>query len=186
MQTRMLFPKWSRSGLAGPPWPSKGISSAPRISNGLRSAGPAGDPQSRPLNVRSHIAPVVCDIASVTDQYPVLFADKGIIVQNGIATGKVFIVQRDGDLERFPNGAILVSRETSPRFAKVARKAAGIITDVGASTGHMATIAREFRIPTVVNTEVATQILKPGQEITLDAQANVVYAGRIKELCYYS
>jgi pyruvate,water dikinase len=140
--------------------------------------------QARPLNIRSHIAPSVCDIAAVTDKYPVIFANKGIIVQNGIATGKVFIVQKDGDLEHFPSGAILVSRQTSPRFAKVASKAAGIITDVGSSTGHMATIAREFRIPTVVNTEVATQILKAGQEITLDAQENVVYSGRIKELCY--
>jgi pyruvate, water dikinase len=141
--------------------------------------------QARPLNVRSHIAPVVCDIASVTDQYPVIFARKGIIVQQGIATGKVFVVQKDSDLEQFPNGSILVSRQTSPRFARVARKASGIITDVGSSTGHMAAIAREFRIPAVVNTEVATLMLKPGQEITLDAQENVVYDGRIKELCYY-
>jgi pyruvate,water dikinase len=141
--------------------------------------------QARPLNVKARIAPVVCDIASVTDQYPIIFAQKGIIVQNGIATGKVFVAQKDSELDEFPNGAILVAKETSPRFAKVARKAAGIITDVGTSTGHMATIAREFRVPTIVNTEVATQMLMAGQEITLDAQENVVYAGRIKELCYY-
>lgn len=141
--------------------------------------------QTRALNVRARIAPVVCDIAAITDQYTVIFAHKGTIVQNGIATGKVFIVQKEADLEQFPNGAILVAKETSPRYAKVARKTVGIITDVGSSTGHMAAIAREFRIPTVVNTEVATQLLKPGQEITLDAQENVVYAGRIKELCYF-
>ncbi len=141
--------------------------------------------QARPLNIKSRMAQEVCDIASVTDQYPVIFAQKGHIVQNGIATGKVFMVLADEDLDRFPNGAILVAKETSPRFAKVARKASGIITDVGTSTGHMATIAREFRIPTIVNTGVATQLLAPGQEITLDAQENVVYAGRIKELCYY-
>lgn len=141
--------------------------------------------QARPLNIRAHIAPVVCDIASITERYPVLFANQGIIVQHGIASGRVFIARGDKDLDQFPNGAILVARETSPRFAKVARKASGIITDVGTSTGHMATIAREFRVPAIVNTEVATQVLQPGQEITLDAQGNVVYAGRIKELCYY-
>jgi pyruvate, water dikinase len=141
--------------------------------------------QSRPLNIKSHIAPVVCDIAAVTDRFPVLFTKKGVIVQNGITTGQVFIVRDDNDLEQFPNGAILVAKQTSPRFAKVARKAAGIITDVGTSTGHMATIAREFRIPSIVNTEVATGLLRTGQEITLDAQENVVYAGRIKELCYF-
>ena len=141
--------------------------------------------QARPLNIKTRMAQEVCDIASVTDQYPVVFEQKGHIVQNGIATGKVFMVLADEDLDRFPNGAILVAKETSPRFAKVARKASGIITDVGTSTGHMATISREFRIPTIVNTGVATQLLAPGQEITLDAQENVVYAGRIKELCYY-
>jgi pyruvate,water dikinase len=142
--------------------------------------------QTRPLNVKSHMAPAVCDLASVTDRYPVVFAHKGIIVQNGIATGKVFVVQTDRDLAAFPNGAILVAKQTSPRYAKVARKAGGIITDVGSSTGHMAAIAREFRIPTIVNTAVATQTLATGQEITLDAQENVVYGGRIKELCYFS
>jgi pyruvate,water dikinase len=141
--------------------------------------------QSRRLNIKTRMAQVVCDIASITDQYPVVFAHKGQIVQNGIATGKVFLVLGDEDLNQFPNGAILVAKETSPRFAKVARKASGIITDVGSSTGHMATISREFRIPTIVNTGVATQLLEPAQEITMDAQENVVYAGRIKELCYY-
>ncbi len=142
--------------------------------------------QARALNVASHMAPAVCDLAAVTERYPVVFAHQGIIVQNGIATGKVFIVQTDQDLAAFPNGAILVAKRTSPRYAKVARKAAGIITDAGTSTGHMAAIAREFRIPTIVNTAVATEKLVAGQEITLDAQENVVYAGRIKELCYFN
>ena len=141
--------------------------------------------QARSLNVRPHMAPALCDIASVGDRHPVIFSGQGVIVQSGIASGKVYVVQRDSDLDRFPNGSILVARKTSPRFAKVARKAVAIITDIGSSTGHMAAIAREFRIPTVVNTEVATRLLEPGREITLDAQENIVYAGRIRELCYY-
>jgi len=141
--------------------------------------------QARPLNIKARMADMVCDISSVSKKYPVIFSGRGTIVQNGIATGKVFVVKSKGNLDNFPNGAILVARETSPRFAKVARKASGIITDIGTSTGHMATISREFRVPTIVNTGVATEILKQGQEITLDAQENVVYEGRIKELCYY-
>ena len=141
--------------------------------------------QARPLNIKADVAPVVCDISSITEQYPVLFSGKGVIVQNGIASGKVFVVGNDGDLDKFPNGGILVAKETSPRFAKVARKASGIITDVGSPTGHMATISREFRIPTIVKTGIATKILRPGQEITIDAAENVIYEGKIKELCYY-
>jgi pyruvate,water dikinase len=141
--------------------------------------------QARPLNIKSRMSRMVCDISTVSQKYPVIFSGKGIIVQNGIASGRVFMVQNDSDLNNFPNGAILVARETSPRFAKVAKKASAIITDIGTSTGHMATISREFRIPTIVNTDIATASLKPGQEITLDAQENVVYEGRIQELCYY-
>lgn len=141
--------------------------------------------QARPLNVKGQVAKLVCDIASILKNYPVVFANKGVIAQNGIATGNVFVVNSDEDLDRFPQGAILVAKYTSPRFAKVARKANGILTDVGSVTGHMATIAREFRVPTIVDTGVATQLLHQGQEVTIDAEDNVVYEGTIKELCYY-
>ena len=46
----------------------------------------------------------------------------------------------------------------------------------------MATIAREQRVPALVNTEDATSLLRNGDEITLDATENVVYRGRIVEL----
>jgi pyruvate,water dikinase len=141
--------------------------------------------QARPLNVKGHMAKLVCDIASILKTYPVVFTNKGVVAQNGIATGNVFVVNSDEDLDRFPQGAILVAKYTSPRFAKVARKANGILTDVGSVTGHMATIAREFRIPTIVDTGIATQLLHQGQEVTVDAEDNVVYEGTIKELCYY-
>ncbi len=43
----------------------------------------------------------------------------------------------------------------------------------------MALLAREFQVPTILNTGVATQILQPGQEVTVDANYNNVYAGVI-------
>ncbi len=142
--------------------------------------------QARPLNIKSQVAQMVCDISSIVENYPVVFANKGVIAQNGIATGKVFFVNSDEDLDHFPQGAILVSKQTSPRFAKVVKKANGIITDIGSATGHMATIAREFRVPAILGTEVATRLLTPDQEITMDAEDNVVYEGTVKELCYYA
>lgn len=141
--------------------------------------------QARPLNIMGGFTRMVKDISSVVVGYPVIFSQKGVIAQNGIGAGKVFMVKDDTDLERFPQGAILVSRQTSPRFAKAVRKANGIITDIGSPTGHMATIAREFKVPTIVNTGIATERLKPGQLITLDAEDNAVYAGIVKELLYY-
>ncbi len=126
-----------------------------------------------------------CDISEVMGTAPILFSGKGDVVQRGIAAGPVFVVSSNEDIKAFPVGAILVARQTSPRLAQLMRRAQGILTDIGSPTGHLATVAREFRIPTVVNTGVATQILNTGEEITLDATQNVVYQGTIKELCYY-
>ena len=46
----------------------------------------------------------------------------------------------------------------------------------------MATIAREQRVPALVNTEEATRLLRNDDEITLDATQNIVYRGRVAEL----
>jgi pyruvate,water dikinase len=51
--------------------------------------------------------------------------------------------------------------------------------------GHMATVAREFRLPTIVGCGLATSALKTGDEITVDATQNVVYRGLVKELRYF-
>lgn len=141
--------------------------------------------QARPLKIKAQIDQLVCDISAVLESYPVIFAGKGVIAQRGIGTGKVYVVKSDEDLDDFPQGAILVTKYTSPRLARVIKKANAILTDVGSATGHMATIAREFRVPTIVNTGVATRLLHTGQEITLDAEQNVIYEGTVKELCYY-
>jgi pyruvate,water dikinase len=141
--------------------------------------------QTRPLNLQTQMANLVCNLTEAVQEYPVIFRGQGNIAQRGVGAGQVVIVMDDEDMEDFPAGAILVGRYTSPRLAKAVPRASGILTDVGSPTGHMATIAREFRVPTIVNIGEATKILRPGQEITVDAEENVVYDGRVKELCYY-
>lgn len=141
--------------------------------------------QARLLNIKAQDALPVSDIAGATAKYPVLMEGSGVVAQRGVATGMVYVAEQTNDIENLPYGCILVTKHTSPRLAKVMRKVHGIITDVGSATGHMATIAREFRVPTIVNTRVATQVLKTGDEITLDATQNIVYAGKVKELRYF-
>lgn len=141
--------------------------------------------QARPLNIKAQVAQMVCDISSALKGYPVLFEKKGAVAQEGIGAGEVYLIRNEEDLDDFPEGAILATRHTSPRLAKVIRRASAVITDVGSPTGHLATIAREFRVPAIFNTGVATQLLRTGQEITVDARQNVVYSGKVSELCYY-
>ncbi len=114
-------------------------------------------------------------------QYPVLL-DKGSIACRGVGAGPVVLVRTDEDLKNFPAGGVLVARHTSPKYVTVMPQAAAIVTDAGSPTGHMALLAREFQIPAILNTGLATQVLQPGQEVTVDANFNNVYAGIITEL----
>jgi pyruvate,water dikinase len=142
--------------------------------------------QSRPLNVRPNRPEqhrLYIDEATRSAQ--VIFSGKGSVVQGGIASGKVYVAHSDDDLKDFPYGAILVAHYTSPKYSRIMRKARGIITDIGSPTGHMATLAREYRVPSVVDTGIATQVLKTGDEVTLDASQNVVYEGTFRELSQF-
>ena len=82
----------------------------------------------------------------------------------GVGAGPVFLVRRDEDLKNFPAGSVLVARHTSTKYVTVMPQTAAIITDAGSPTGHMALLAREFQVPTILNTGNATQILatRPG------------------------
>ncbi len=142
--------------------------------------------QSRPLNIRPNqpeLHQPVIDNEALSAQ--VLFSGKGTVVQGGVASGKVYVAASDDDLNDFPYGSILVARYTSPKYSRIMRKARGILTDIGSATGHMATLAREYRVPTVVDTGVATRVLKTGDEVTLDAIRNVVYEGTVSELSQF-
>lgn len=135
--------------------------------------------QSRPLQLP---AKRVTEVKTKTlKQYPVLL-DHGSVACRGVGAGPVVLVRRDEDLRNFPSGGVLVARHTSPKYVTVMPQAAAMITDAGSPTGHMALLAREFQVPTILNTGKATQILQPGQEVTVDANYNNVYAGIITEL----
>ncbi|MBM9616669.1 hypothetical protein JWJ90_20595 [Desulfobulbus rhabdoformis] len=140
--------------------------------------------QSRPLHLHLEESPGP-ELSAAFRDAEVIFSGKGFVAQQGIGVGKVFLVENDQDLARFPHGAILLSRFTSPRYSTIMHKAQGIITDVGSPTGHMATLSREYRIPTIVNTEDATSLLAPDEEITLDATQNTVYRGNIGVLDHF-
>jgi pyruvate,water dikinase len=116
---------------------------------------------------------------------PTIMRGKGVVAQRGIAAGTVWHVDEDDDPGEFPVGAIAVTKYTTPRLTAITRKAAAIITDVGSSSGHMATIAREFGVPMIVSTGDATRLLRAGDEVTVDAEENIIYAGIVKELLAY-
>ena len=94
----------------------------------------------------------------------------------GVAAGQVFLAE-GGNLAAMPEGAILVARTASPDYAEFVGKVGGIITDVGSAASHLASVAREFRVPALFDTQNATKILRNGETITLMSRQATVYEG---------
>lgn len=137
--------------------------------------------QSRALNIDLKSAPT--SEAQVIDDpaHPVLIAG-GAAACPGVGSGPVYPVLKEEDLLNFPEGGVIVSKNASPKFMLVMRKAAAIVTDFGSITGHMASLTREFHVPTLLDTRIATGTLAPGTVVTVDATAGRIYAGRVDAL----
>lgn len=140
--------------------------------------------QSRPLRT-FQIQTSEVSIPTRIEGYPVLL-DKGVIACKGVGFGKAFILQDEENLKDFPEGGVLIARHTSPKFVTVMNKASAIVTDVGSATGHMASLSREYQVPTILDTEIGTRIIRNGQEITVDAINCNIYEGKVNELLKYA
>ena len=100
----------------------------------------------------------------------------------GVGCGKVFLVRGDEDLAAFPEDGVLVGRHSSPKFMLAMAKTRAIVTDHGSVTGHMASLSREFAVPTLLGLESATTCLHAGETVTVDAGSRRIYRGRVEEL----
>ena len=94
---------------------------------------------------------------------------RGSRLPMGWPAGLAYVIKSDHNLLNIPEGSILIAPQTSPRYVPIIGRVKAIITDVGSVTGHMASVAREFQIPTLVGTDNATTLIPHGSEITVDA-----------------
>lgn len=129
--------------------------------------------QARPLKAARKPAPEHPPLP-----YPVLL-EGGATASEGAASGIAWVITSDHTLHQIPDGAIVVARQTAPRYVPLMGRIRGFVTDVGSVTGHMASVAREFQIPTLVGTGNATETIPHGEEITLDATNKIVYRGHV-------
>jgi pyruvate, water dikinase len=100
----------------------------------------------------------------------------------GVGAGPAFHVDREEDLVNFPDGAILVAKHSSPKYVLVMPKAQAIVTESGSVTGHMASLCREFQVPSVLDVEGAMSIIPRETVITVDGFSGRIYEGRVEEL----
>ncbi|MBU2476611.1 hypothetical protein KKG83_04015 [Candidatus Micrarchaeota archaeon] len=99
---------------------------------------------------------------------------KGNTAFAGKVIGKAKIVLSTSHLYKLEKGDILVSYSTNPLMVPAMKSIGGIVTDSGGVTCHAAIVSREFRIPCIINTKIATKALNDGDEIEVDAEKGIV------------
>ncbi|MFH1308258.1 MAG: PEP-utilizing enzyme [archaeon] len=103
----------------------------------------------------------------------------GKTAMKGKASGKVRILLHNKknilkEVFKFKKGEILVTEMTRPDTILACKKAAAIITDEGGLLSHAAIVSRELGVPCVIGTKIATQLLKDGDLVEVDADKGIV------------
>ena len=99
---------------------------------------------------------------------------KGQSAFKGKVRGKVRIILDRRNADEVLSGEILVTTMTTPDFVPAMRRSSGIITNEGGILCHAAIMSRELRKPCIIGTKKATDVLKTGDEVEVDADNGIV------------
>jgi phosphohistidine swiveling domain-containing protein len=98
----------------------------------------------------------------------------GIAASPGQIEGIARVVMTVDEFDDVADGDILVCQMTNPAWVVLFTKIAGLVTDTGGTTSHPAVLSREFGIPAVVGTSVATKRIRTGDRIRVDGSSGTV------------
>jgi len=99
---------------------------------------------------------------------------KGIGASPGKVTGVACVLRGPEDFDRMRQGGILVAKQTTPAWTPLFAMASAVVTDIGGPLNHGSIVAREYGIPAVLGTGVATRVIDTGRTITVDGDAGQV------------
>ena len=99
---------------------------------------------------------------------------RGIAASPGSIEGIARVVMTVDEFDDVADGDILVCQMTNPAWVVLFTKIAGLVTDTGGTTSHPAVLSREFGIPAVVGTSVATKRIRTGDRIRVNGSAGTV------------
>jgi len=99
---------------------------------------------------------------------------KGIGCSPGQITAIARVLHGPEDFDQMQPGDILVAEITTPAWTPLFAIAAGIVTNIGGPLSHGSIVAREYGIPAVLGTGIATQRIESGQHVTVDGDAGTV------------
>ena len=92
----------------------------------------------------------------------------------GVVRGVARVIRSLADAAALRPGEILVAETTAPPWTPLFATAAAVVTDTGGVLSHCAVVAREYRIPAVVGTGMATRAIADGQIVEVDGDAGMV------------
>jgi len=98
----------------------------------------------------------------------------GAPASGGIARGRAKVTMNASEAMKIQPGEIIVTSMTTPDFVTAMKKAAAIVTNEGGILCHAAVVSREFNIPCVVGTKIATKAIKTGDMIEVDGSKGTV------------
>jgi pyruvate, water dikinase len=92
----------------------------------------------------------------------------------GWGSGRAVVVNCECELTRVAPGDILVTRVAGPAFSHILSRVGGVVAELGGSTSHLASLARERGIPAVLGVLDATRRIPDGAQVAVDGVAGVV------------
>jgi len=92
----------------------------------------------------------------------------------GWGTGRARVVNCECELERVAPGDVLVTTVAGPALGQVLTHVAGVVAELGGSTSHLASLARERGVPMVLGVLDATRRIPDGAMVAVDGVAGVV------------
>jgi pyruvate,water dikinase len=92
----------------------------------------------------------------------------------GWATGRARVVSCECELERVSPGDVLVTTVAGPALSEILARVAGVVAELGGSTSHLASLARERGVPMVLGVPDATRRIPEGALVAVDGVAGVV------------
>ena len=99
---------------------------------------------------------------------------RGFGASSGRVTGTARVLFGPEDFGQMQPGDVLVAVTTTPAWTALFAMASAVVTDIGGPLSHSSIVAREYGIPAVMATGVATRRIHSGQMITVDGGAGVV------------
>ncbi len=86
-------------------------------------------------------------------------------------TARACVLRGPDDFGQMHPGGVLVAMATTPAWTPLFAMASAVVTDIGGPLSHSSIVAREYGIPAVMGTGVATRRIRSGQMITVDGDA---------------